>query len=298
MRIFITGGTGLIGSSLIKELSKEEHQITVLTRDEVRAGKKLGNEISYCTNLDGLDTLDGFDAVVNLAGEPIVGRRWSDKQKERLCESRWSITYRLSELINKSSNPPRVFISGSAVGYYGSQDDRILTEESGSHDEFIHQLCYKWEQLALYAKSERTRVCILRTGIVLSKDGGMLPMMVLPFRFGLGSIFGKGSQYISWIHIRDMVSGILFLLSTLDAEGIFNLTAPSPETNKIFSKKLASAMSRPCMFRLPNIILKTFLGEMATMVVDGQRVFPDNLIKHGFNFKYDNLENAFGDIFS
>lgn len=297
MKIFITGGTGLIGRSLIKVISDQKHQIMVLTRNIAKARRMLGNTVEYCANIDLLNTLEGFDAVINLAGEPIVGKCWSNRQKEVLCESRWSITYRLSELIRNSINPPRVFISGSAVGYYGAQNGNELTEKSVPHDEFLHQLCDKWESLALEVQSDRTRVCVLRTGIVLSREGGMLPKMILPFRFGLGSTFGDGNQYISWIHIQDMVNAIIFLLNKGEAKGVYNMTVPNPETNRIFSKKLASVMSRPCLFRLPNFILKIVLGEMATMIVDGQRVVPHNLLKLGCNFKFENLDSAFAEVF-
>lgn len=298
MHIFITGGTGLIGRSLIRELSDRGNKITVLTRDVIKARNVFKSSVDfYCPSLDALETLDDYDAVINLAGEPIVGKRWSERQKEVLCESRWSITYRLSELIKNSTNPPQVFISGSAVGYYGAQNGKTLTERSHPHDEFLHQLCYKWEQLAADSESDRTRVCVLRTGIVLSKDGGMLPKMILPFRFGLGSVFGRGDQYISWIHIQDMVDGILFLLNNFDAKGVFNLTAPNPETNKMFSRKLAAAMSRPCLFHLPKFLLKIILGEMSTMVVDGQRVVSENLLKSGYRFSFENLDDALEEIF-
>lgn len=296
MRVFVTGGTGLIGRYLIGELLVQGHLITVLTRNIGKAKQKLDNKVSFCENLYEISTLDSYDAVINLAGEPIAGKLWTEKQKERLCKSRWDITSRLAQLINESCNPPYIFISGSAVGYYGAQDSTMLTENSLSHDEFIHQLCRKWESLALLAKSKQTRVCILRTGIVLSKKGGMLSQMLLPFSLGLGSVFGRGNQYISWIHIRDMVAGIIFLLNSSEAGGVFNLTAPYPETNRIFSKKLALVMSRPCVFRLPEFILKTILGEMSTMVLDGQRVFPEKLLKSGFRFQFNTLEEALTDI--
>lgn len=293
MRIFITGGTGLIGSALIEQLQNQEHQITVFTRNRTKGGQKLGNKVEFCTSLSTLRSLEGYDAVINLAGEQIIGKRWSKQQKERLCSSRWDITDRLTELINKSPNPPQVFISGSAVGYYGVQDENVLTEKSFPHDGFLHQLCKRWEKLALKAQSNRTRVCISRTGIVLSPEGGMLPMMLLPFRLGLGSTFGTGRQYISWIHIQDMVNGLLFLLNNPKAEGVFNLTAPNPTSNQIFSKTLAATLSRPCIFRIPSFLLKMIMGEMSTMVIDGQRVTPKHLEKLSFHFTHEHLDEAF-----
>ncbi|NLZ73402.1 MAG: TIGR01777 family protein [Bacteroidales bacterium] len=293
MRIFITGGTGLIGRALIDQLYNQGHQITVLTRNVSKAKLKLGNKVKFCPTLDSLTTLDDYEAVINLAGERIIGKRWSQKQKEKLCASRWNITGHLTKLINKSNNPPQVFISGSAVGYYGAQGENKLTEDSLPHDELVHQLCKKWEKLALDAQSNRTRVCISRTGIVLSKEGGMLPLMLPPFRFGLGTIFGTGKQYISWIHIQDMVNGIIFLLNTFDAEGIFNFTAPNPTSNKLFADTLATSLVRPRIFRIPSFLLKMTMGEMSTMVIDGQRVVPEHLKKLNFHFDYEHLNEAF-----
>lgn len=296
MHIFITGGTGFIGNNLIDRLLEQNHNIVVLTRDVSKAKQKLGDKVKFCPTLDSLTTLDGYDAVINLAGERIIGRKWSNKQKRKLCYSRWNITSRLTELIHNSSNPPQVFISGSAVGYYGTQGENILTEDSSPRDEFIHQLCKKWEHLALNAKSSRTRVCILRTGIVLSKKGGMLSIMLIPFRLGLGATFGNGRQYISWIHIQDVVNGIIFLLNTAEAQGIFNLTAPNPISNSYFADTLSASLSRPRIFRIPSYILKIIMGEMSTMVLNGQRVVPMHLKNLNFSFTYEHLHKALKSI--
>lgn len=186
MRILITGATGLIGSSLTARLLALSHHITVLTRDERRARARLGDRPSYWQTLDDRQSLDDFDAVINLAGEPIADKRWSAQQKERLCRSRWDLTERLAQLIKAGSTPPGVLISGSAVGYYGDQGQAVVTEEEPPHDEFTHQLCQRWEALALQAQSDATRVCLLRTGVVLAPQGGALAKMLPPFRFGLG----------------------------------------------------------------------------------------------------------------
>ena len=296
MRIFITGGTGLIGSALINQLLNLGHHITVLTRNTAKAKLKLGDKVEFCSTLDSFTTLNGYDAVINLAGEPIIGKRWSKQQKERLCNSRWGITERLTELINKSNQPPQVFISGSAVGYYGAQDENRLTEDSPPHDEFLHQLCKKWEQLALNAQSNRTRVCISQTGIVIAKEGGMFPLMVLPFRWGLGAVFGTGKQYTSWIHIQDMVNGIIFLLNTPEAEGVFNFTAPNPTPNRFFANTLAATLSRPRIFCIPAFLLKMVMEEMSTMIVDGQRVIPKKLKDLNYHFSYEKLDEAFKNV--
>jgi len=292
MHIFITGGTGLIGSSLIRTLLQQGHKITVLTRNRVKATKKLGSEIQYCTSMDTLKSMDGYDAVINLAGEPIAGRRWSKKQKERLCNSRWDITRRITELIKAGDSPPTVYISGSAVGYYGAQNDNLLTETSDAHDEFTYRLCKKWEGLAVAAESANTRVCILRTGVVLSRRGGMLALLSLPFKLGLGCVLGNGLQYISWIHIQDMVNGIIYLLNMPEARGTFNFTAPNPVTNKRFANILSSTLYRPQLFKIPSFLVKLVTGESATMLLDGQRVIPQHLTDLHYRFTFEHLDEA------
>lgn len=296
MHIFITGGTGLIGSALIQKLSAQGHRVTVLTRDIDKAKQKLGDKIGFCSTLEQMKTLDGYDAIINLAGEPIIGKRWTDKQKELLCNSRWDITQRLTELIKNSNRPPKIFISGSAVGYYGAQDENILKEDATAHDDFTHRLCQKWEYLALNAQSEQTRVCILRTGIVLSKKGGMLQAMLLPFRLGLGAAFGKGTQYISWVHIQDMINAITFFLDMPEAMGVFNITAPNPVTNKRFVNVLSTTIYRPRIFRIPSFLLKIIMGEMATMIIDGQRVVPQRLLDFHFRFSFEHIDDALSNI--
>lgn len=292
MRIFITGGTGLVGTALVNTLFRQGHEIMVLSRNPVKAKKKTGDMAKFCTSLQAMKSLDGYDAVINLAGEPIIGKRWTKKQKERLCNSRWDVTRRLTDLIKASDIPPKVFISGSAVGYYGAQDDGVLTESSPAHDEFTYRLCKRWEDLALAAQSDDTRVCISRTGIVLSGNGGMLPVVALPFRWGLGSVLGKGNQYISWIHVQDMVNAIIYLLDMPEAKGIFNLSAPNPVTNKRFSNVLSTTLYRPRLLRMPAFIMKMLMGEAATMIVDGQRVVPNHLLDLHYRFTYEHLDEA------
>ncbi|MBK5721852.1 TIGR01777 family oxidoreductase [Dysgonomonas sp. Marseille-P4677] len=297
MHIFITGGTGLIGSALIATLLQQGgYHITVLTRSKEKLDKKWGSRVAYCPSLEQLNSLSGYDVIVNLAGEPIIGKRWSKMQKAKLCNSRWDITRRLTELIKNSDTPPRVFISGSAVGYYGAQSDQPIDEKALPHDEFTHRLCKKWEELALEAQSEKTRVCISRTGIVMAKEGGMLSMLTLPFRLGLGCSLSKGTQYISWIHIQDMVNALIFLMNTPEAQGIFNLTAPGSVTNKRFSKLLSATLYRPCLFRMPAFIVKLVLGESATMLLDGQRVVPQHLLDLHFQFLYERLDGALASV--
>jgi len=296
MHIFITGGTGLVGSELVGALHSKGHRITVLTRDEEKARKKLGELVEFCPSLDSLDSLDDYQAVINLAGESIAGI-WTKKKKAEMEKSRWVITQKLAELIKKSKTAPHTFISGSAIGYYGSQGDKILTENSKPEDEFTYRLCSRWEAFAKDAESPKTRVCMIRTGIVLSANGGMLPLMAKPFRMGLGSVMGTGQQFISWIHINDMVNAIIFLLENNQEKGPYNLTSPEPVTNRLFSKALAKALHRPCWFRIPAKVISTVMGESSALILGSQRAEPKRLLEAGFNFEYTEIRETMADIF-
>lgn len=297
MRVFITGGTGLVGSMLIDALRLAGHEVTVFTRNVAKAKAKLGSDIKYYSSLNSLTGFDDYDVIINLAGESIGGKFWTVKQRKTLCESRWEITRQLSALIQNSSRPPQLFISGSAIGYYGAQHDNILTEDSLPHNEFLQRLCNEWERLALQSKTSKTRVCILRTGIVLSAKGGMLPKLTLPFKWGLGAVIGTGRQYVSWIHIQDMINGILFLMNTPQVDGIFNFTAPNPLTNKEFSKILAHRLHRPCIFRIPALPIKLIMGKMSTLLIDGQRAIPKHLDEINYKFAFENIDEALTDLF-
>ncbi|MCU7555284.1 TIGR01777 family oxidoreductase [Alteromonas sp. ASW11-19] len=296
MQVLITGGTGLIGRHLIAALP--DARITVLTRDTARAGEILPERVTLASSLSAIDDFDKFDAVVNLAGEPIADKRWTATQKQRICDSRWDITAQLVSRINDCSSPPDVFLSGSAIGYYGRQGDKVVTEAfTDVHDEFTHEVCAKWESLANGVTQEHTRVCTLRTGVVLSAEGGALPRMALPFKLGVGGKVGDGSQYLSWIHIDDMVNAIVFLLNDSHARGPFNMTAPQPQTNAAFSQTLASTLHRPNLFFVPAFVMKLIMGEAAEIILTGQQVLPDKLTKAGFTFAYPTLDKALQNIY-
>ncbi|MBW2957004.1 TIGR01777 family oxidoreductase [Hafnia paralvei] len=296
MRIFITGGTGLIGKPLCQRLQTLHHELTVLTRDPQKGRERLGDNVSYVTSLDALSNLDGYDAVINLAGEPIADKRWSEEQKQRLCHSRWDITQRIVELIHNSTKPPSVLLSGSAVGYYGDQDEALVTEEDPPHHEFTHDLCARWEGLALQAASDKTRVCLMRTGIVLSPNGGALSKMLPLFRLGLGGEMGSGRQYMPWIHIDDMVNAILYLLECPTLNGPFNMTAPYPVHNEQFIATLGEILGRPTVVRTPAFAIKTLMGEASVLVLTGQRAVPKRLEEAGFGFRYFELEDALRNV--
>ncbi|WP_166426067.1 TIGR01777 family oxidoreductase [Paraglaciecola sp. 20A4] len=291
MRILITGGTGLIGSNLIPKLKPND--ITVITRNVSQAELLLGHKVTLTSSLDDFDNLDDFHVVINLAGEPIADKRWTPEQKERIEQSRWGMTEKLVSLIKASSRPPSLFISGSAIGYYGRQDDQIIDEEFDSpYDEFSHRLCERWESLAKEAESQLTRVCIVRTGIVITRRGGALMKMVPPFKFGLGGPMGTGHQYMSWIHLEDMIDGLIHLIEHTDCRGVFNFTAPAPVTNAQFSKTLAAVLHRPCFLPMPAFALRLIMGDAADLLLYGQRVVPKRLQESGYQFHYPELAHA------
>lgn len=295
MEIVVTGGTGLIGRHLIPRLLESGHQVTVVTRNPEKARQILDSRVILWKGLEDKKNLNHVDAVINLAGEPIADKRWTEQQKERLCQSRWSITQTLADLINASDTPPAVLISGSAAGYYGDLGEVVVTEEEPPHNEFTHKLCARWEQIASSVQSEKTRVCLLRTGVVLAPKGGILAKMVPSFRIGMGGPIGTGRQYLAWIHIDDMVNGILWLLNH-DLQGPFNMVSPYPVRNEQFAHALGHALNRPAIVRVPATAIRLLMGESSVLVLGGQRALPKRLEASGFAFRWYDLEEALADV--
>lgn len=295
MEIVVTGGTGLIGRHLIPRLLESGHQVTVVTRNPEKARQILDSRVILWKGLEDKKNLNHVDAVINLAGEPIADKRWTEQQKERLCQSRWSITQKLADLINASDTPPAVLISGSAAGYYGDLGEVVVTEEEPPHNEFTHKLCARWEQIASSAQSEKTRVCLLRTGVVLAPKGGILAKMVPSFRIGMGGPIGTGRQYLAWIHIDDMVNGILWLLNH-NLQGPFNMVSPYPVRNEQFAHALGHALNRPAIVRVPATAIRLLMGESSVLVLGGQRALPKRLEASGFAFRWYDLEEALADV--
>ncbi|WP_272672829.1 TIGR01777 family oxidoreductase [Providencia sp. PROV037] len=296
MKILITGGTGLIGTPLIQKLISLEHQVTVLSRSPQKVYSQFCKAVECWTSLNGKTHLNDFDAVINLAGEPIADKRWTEEQKKLLCDSRWKLTQQLSELITASETPPRVFLSGSAVGYYGNQGQSVVTEDEQPHDEFTHQLTQHWEALAANAQSEKTSVCLLRTGLVLSANGGLLAKILPIFKMGAGGPIGDGKQYMPWIHINDMVRAICFLLDNPTLSGPFNMTSPYPVHNDLFSATLGEVINRPSFVRTPAFVIKAIMGESAALVLGGQQAIPKRLEEAGFQFEHIELKEALTDL--
>jgi uncharacterized protein (TIGR01777 family) len=294
MNILITGGTGLIGQSFIKQF--DSHSFTILTRSPDKARVTHSGSVKFINSLDSLQDLNEFDAVINLAGEPIVDKRWSDKQKELIQQSRWKTTQDLVYLFSCSHNPPEVFISGSAIGIYGNRGSEPLTESSAiQKEDFPTELCMHWEALAKQAEAY-TRVIVIRTGIVLSPQGGALAKMLLPFKLCLGGRIGEGKQYMSWIHHQDHINAINYLLTATDLSGAVNLVAPTPEVNRSFTQKLAHSLNRFAILPLPKRVLQLLLGESSCLLLDSQKVLPEVLLKNGFEFQFPHLQPALVDV--
>jgi uncharacterized protein (TIGR01777 family) len=302
MKVVIAGGTGFLGQPLAKALAEGRHYVTLLTRGTAGVSPTPRVRLVQWTP-DGpsgawLAEVNGADAVVNLAGEPIAARRWSDAQKQRILDSRVRATRRLVEAIATAATPPPVFISGSAVGYYGPLGHEIVTEETPAGSDFLARVCVKWEAEAERASSKRTRVVCLRTGLVLAKDGGALLKMLPPFKLGAGGRIGSGRQYWPWIHRRDWVDLVRWAIVTTNASGPINATSPNPVTNAEFAHSLAHALYRPAFVPAPAFALRFMLGEMAdALLLSGQRAVPAKAQALWFTFHYPHLDDALRALF-
>ena len=296
MKILMTGGTGFIGKKLCHFLLGKNHQLTVLSRHPEKVSSLCGESVTAIRSLEQLTASDSFDAIINLAGEGIADARWSKTRKQKLLDSRINTTKQLISYIESADNKPGVLISGSAVGYYGNSGSKRLNEESHPHEDFSHQLCSYWESVALEAEKAGVRVCIVRTGLVIGNDGGFLKRMLLPFKLGLGGPIGDGNQWMSWIHRTDFIAIIDKLLKSTTLRGVFNATAPEPVTNSEFSKTLGQVLNRPAFIPIPALVLKILLGEMAELLLGGQRALPTRIEQTGFEFKFKTLSKALDDV--
>lgn len=301
MKIFMTGGSGFVGSSLTRALIDEGNSVTVLTRDP--SGRRSLEGLRYVAGNPiekgpWQDEAGDHDVVVNLAGASIFGR-WSKKVKAEISLSRILTTRNLVEAAGGKDSKVKTFLSTSAVGYYGSRGDETLTESSAAGDDFLASLCLEWEKPASEAAKSGIRVVICRLGIVLGPRGGALEKMTPIFRKGMGSPLGSGRQWFSWIHEEDLVAAYRFLLSRDDLRGPFNCTAPFPVTNREFTRALAVALGVPAFLpAVPGFVLKMILGEAAQVLLGGQRVSPSRLLEAGFRFRFSKVEEALGEIFS
>lgn len=292
LNFLITGGTGFIGSKLVDKLLNLGHSITILTR---KTNLKSSKNLHYINKIE--EKFD-YDIVINLCGEPI-SCRWSKSKKQKIFESRINLTKNLVEKILTTKTPPKLFISGSAIGYYGTCQTKVFDENSPPTNQnlFSQKLCFDWENEAQKA-NKKTRLVMLRTGVVVGAKGGIIKKMSPPFKMFLGGKIASGTQSISWIHIDDMIGAILHIINNQDIVGAVNLTSPKFVSNLEFSQNLAKALHRPCLFTIPALSMKIIYGQMAEeLLLNGQKVYPKNLLDSGYVFKYSELEKALADIF-
>jgi hypothetical protein len=292
MKLVITGATGFIGSAVVDQLWSQYHSLSLLSRNpprEINVTKKewlvwnpgVPGDWEYC--------IDGADGIINLAGEPIAAKRWTEARKEKIRSSRLDSTRALVRAIAKAKIKPKFLINASAVGYYGARGDEAITEESASGADYLARVCVEWEAEAKKAESEGARVVLLRTGIVLDRGRGALAKMVPPFKFFAGGPLGSGNQWMPWIHIEDQVGLLLFLMNNENAHGPFNCTAPNPVTMAEFSKTLGETLNRPAWATVPGGVLTLVLGEMSEILLNGQRALPQAALKLGYQFRYPHL---------
>lgn len=303
MKIVVAGGTGLIGRALLRELEKREHKIVVLTRN-IYAVKYLESDFVKLLKWDAR-TLDSWmkcfewaDAVINLVGEPLAEKRWTLEQKEKIAGSRVEATKAIVGAIEKAKEKPTVLINASAVGYYGHIETGDIIESFPKGKGFLSDTCYRWEKIANEATNFGTRVVLLRTGMVLAKRGSALKKMILPFMFYIGGVLGSGKQWVSWIHRDDVVKIILFALENKNISGPLNVTAPEPVLMKDFCKLLGKVLERSCWVPVPEFALKMLMGEMAEIVLTGQKAVPKKLLDAGYHFQYSTIEEALEAVFN
>ena len=292
MKILVTGGTGFIGSALCRVLLARGEQLTVLTRQPDLVSYPM-RAIASFKELSGKE---GFDAIINLAGEPIADRPWTEQRRKALRDSRIALTQALYNYVAGCKSRPSLLISASAIGFYGDQGDHILDESSEAINDFAHQLCRDWEFEATRFEALGVGVCVLRIGLVLGPGGGFLQRMLLPFRCALGGPLGDGQQWMSWVHRDDVIGIILFLLDHQVLRGVFNATAPHPVTNNDFTQSLATQLRRPAFFRVPALLLRLGLGDLSLLLLGSQRVHPVQIEQAGYQFKYRRLQKALTDI--
>lgn len=308
MTIVIAGGTGFLGSPLAELYAEEGHDVRVLTRalspgqSRHDPGTGMPGVTRVGWNPDGrsgpwADAIAGAGAIINLAGASIGDRRWTPQRKAEIRDSRILVTRSLVQAIGAAGAPPRVFVSSSAVGYYGTSNGDTKTEESAAGRDFLAGLCVDWEREAQAAAQHGVRVAIIRSGLVFERSGGVLAEMMRPFRFFVGGPVGSGRQYLSWIHRLDWIEMVRWIVATPEAAGPINLTAPHPVTNRDFARALGRAIRRPALLPVPGFALRIAIGEFAEYVLTGQRAVPARALALGYHFRYPELDMAFRGIF-
>ncbi len=298
MRIIITGGTGLIGTALARRLAAANDDIIILSRNPDKAtGLPAGVKT---VKWDGRTAqgwghlADGAKAIINLAGASIAGdgfipSRWTEKRKKLIMDSRVQAGQAVVEAVNAAAAKPELVVQSSAVGYYGPHGDETLSEATGPGNDFLAQVCQAWERSTQPVVQQGVRLVVIRTGVVLSTQGGAFPLLLLPHKLFAGGPMGSGKQWLPWIHLEDEVRAIQFLIENSQAQGVFNVCAPEPVTNRQMSQAIGQAISRPSFLPVPGFALKLLLGEAASLVLDGQRQIPQRLTQSGFPFSHPDL---------
>lgn len=303
MKILITGATGFVGTALSKKLLEDGHELHVLTRDITHLPSLFVNpkvkafEWNNTLTTPPEESISGIDGVINLMGENIAGKKWSEEQKEILRASRVDSTKNLTTLLNEKLNSPlKFFISSSAVGIYPTNKNEILDEEAKIGNNFLANLCLEWENAALTI-NKTSRTVIIRTGVVLESHGGALKKMLLPFKLGLGGPIGDGDHFMSWIHLEDLVNIFSKAVNDSSYEGVYNGVSPHPVDNFDFTKALGHALKRPTLFPVPAPLLKIMFGEMSSVILDSQKVVSKRLKDNHFVFLYPTVDSALNKIF-
>jgi hypothetical protein len=295
MRVIIAGGTGLIGRTTAVELAARGDEVIVLSRRPERAfGLPAGTRVEgWDARSAGWASLaDGADAIINLAGENLSGGRWTEARKRRIRDSRVGAGIAVLQAVERARKRPSVLIQASAVGYYGPRGDERVAETANPGDDFLGRVCVDWEASTAPVEDLGVRRCVTRTGVVLSLEGGALPRMLLPFRLFVGGRIGNGQQWLSWIHIADQARAILFLLDEEMARGVYNLTSPEPLSNADFARVVGQTMGRPAALPTPAFALRAVFGEMADILLTGQRAVPERLLQQGFAFQFPTARQA------
>ncbi|MFP3874735.1 MAG: TIGR01777 family oxidoreductase [Thiohalophilus sp.] len=294
-RVLITGGTGFIGTALARELLAAGVGVSVLSRNADRAARHFEHRVTAVESMAQIDAANAPGVIVNLAGKNLGEQRWNPRVKQQLVDSRVSTTQQVVDYIAHAEVKPVLLISGSAVGYYGARGDEALNEEAAPGNEFQSELCRRWEQTALQAGQYGVRICISRTGVVMGRGGGALSGLEPLFRKGLGAVAGNGKQWISWVHMQDLIG--MFLRFMLDdaLSGAFNNTSPHPVTNRQFAKTIGNVLQRPVLLRMPGRAMRLLYGEMAHLYVTGQKAIPTRHLQSGFDYQYPDIESALRD---
>lgn len=300
MNILLAGGTGFIGSRLLEAFQRDGHAVTMLTRSASKAERlqKKGAAIRLWSDPDWPKALEGVDAVINLAGEGVADGRWTPARKEKILSSRLESTRALVGAMAKAGGRPKIMVSASAVGFYGSRGDAGINEDAPAGKGFLSEVCIAWESEALKARALGARVVLLRIGIVLGSGGGALSRMLLPFRLGLGGRLGSGAQGFPWVHVDDVVGLAREALINPALDGPVNVVSPEPLTNAEFTAALGRALRRPAIVPVPAFVLRLLLGEMSEMLLAGQRALPAAAEKAGYRFKFPRLKECLNDILS